>query len=366
MFLDMYIFRWIYELSNGFYFFQRIVCVLLAATSARSEAEKPHAGPAPGDHAAVNTIYRETVASPQSHALFNDASYSTHSEPIKSHVGPILSNDGLVNDGASALGYYGPVISHPSNVISHRDPVVSHNPVLSQGTPTVVGKSLVSHDGLLNHSPAVHTPVISVGSKYQEPVRSQYHAQDHYGQYSFGYNAGTSARDETRDAYGNVRGSFSYIDSYGNLQTQHYVAGKGGFRVEGTNLPVQVSHGQRHKRSYATFPASTGPLVGGIPSSHTTTVTRHEQGPVVVGHSTPYGSPHGHGASVVYQPPVLPSKGLALVNAYEVSPLLGNANLHGNFEKYGYNGFSYGFETGPSSLTTYGTHFNQHIPTYSH
>lgn len=239
---------------------------------------------------------------------------------------------------------------------------------MSQAGPSVLGKSIAGHAVPQDYSPAVHySPAVSFGHKYQEPVRSQYHAQDLHGQYSFGYNAGTSARDETRDAYGNVRGSFSYIDSYGNLQTQHYVAGKGGFRVEGTNLPVQINHGQRHRRSlYATFPASTGPLSDGIPSGHVTKVTRHEQGPVVVGHPTPYGSPHGLGATLVYQPPAVHDKGVTLAKARGVSPLLGNARLHGDFERHGHNGFSYGFETGPASLTTYGTHFNQHIPAYSH
>lgn len=342
------------------------MCAFLAAATACCEAEKHHTGPASGDHAAANTIYREAVASLQSYTPFSDVSYSTYSEPILSHAGRVLSTVGQVNHAGSVLGHHGLVENHARNVVSHVGPVLRLGaPVTSQADPAVVSKEFVDHDGPLVDTPAVLAPFISFGTKFQEPVRSQYHAQDYYGQYSFGYNAGTSARDETRDAYGNVRGSFSYIDSNGNLQTQHYVAGKGGFRVEGTNLPVQASQGQRHKRSYATFPASTGPLGGGIPSGHITTVTQHEQGPVVVGHSAPYGS-HGYGASVVYQPVVVIDKGLALANAHGVSPLLGNANLHGNFEKYGHNGFSYGFETGPSSLTTYGTHFNQHIPTYSH
>ncbi|CAL4069063.1 unnamed protein product, partial [Meganyctiphanes norvegica] len=70
------------------------------------------------------------------------------------------------------------------------------------------------------------------------PIQTQYHSQDELGQYSFGYSGGPSNRAETRDAYGNVRGSYSYIDSNGQTQTQHYVADALGFRVSGTNLPV--------------------------------------------------------------------------------------------------------------------------------
>lgn len=69
------------------------------------------------------------------------------------------------------------------------------------------------------------------------PIESQYQALDEYGQYSFGFTGGDLGRYETRDAYGNVQGSYNYIDSEGKLQTQHYVADEMGFRVIGTNLP---------------------------------------------------------------------------------------------------------------------------------
>ncbi|XP_063585299.1 uncharacterized protein LOC134762682 [Penaeus indicus] len=123
-----------------------------------------------------------------------------------------------------------------------------------------LGSSVVSHSqaaAIAVHAPvALAAPYVSVGHHDPVPLApaaSQYHAQDELGQYSFGYSGGPSSRSESRDAYGNVRGSFSYVDSYGNVQSQHYVADDYGFRVSGTNLP-------RHKRSYGTYPASTGPL----------------------------------------------------------------------------------------------------------
>ncbi|XP_071537548.1 uncharacterized protein [Panulirus ornatus] len=69
------------------------------------------------------------------------------------------------------------------------------------------------------------------------PIYSQYGAQNEFGQYSFGYNAGLSSRKEMRDAFGNVQGFYNYLDADGKVQTQHYTADALGYRVAGTNLP---------------------------------------------------------------------------------------------------------------------------------
>merc|ERR1711892_1442849 len=68
---------------------------------------------------------------------------------------------------------------------------------------------------------------------------SQFHAQDEFGQFSFGHAGGQSARTEARNAYGVTTGSYQYIDANGLLQTVNYIADPvNGFRVAGTNLPV--------------------------------------------------------------------------------------------------------------------------------
>merc|ERR1712088_677600 len=41
---------------------------------------------------------------------------------------------------------------------------------------------------------------------------SQYHAQDDAGQYSFGYNDGSSVKQEIKTADGVIRGAYSYVD----------------------------------------------------------------------------------------------------------------------------------------------------------
>merc|ERR1719297_293619 len=99
-------------------------------------------------------------------------------------------------------------------------------------------------------APAVHAaPVVQAAAPVAyaaAPVQvapaavqgSQYHAQDDAGQYSFGYNDGSSVKQEVKTADGVVRGAYSYVDSDGIVQTVNYIADAMGFRVGATNLPV--------------------------------------------------------------------------------------------------------------------------------
>merc|ERR1712223_1718597 len=68
---------------------------------------------------------------------------------------------------------------------------------------------------------------------------SQFHAQDEFGQFSFGYENINSAKTETKDAFGVTRGSYQYVDANGLVQTVNYIADDiNGFRVAGTNIPT--------------------------------------------------------------------------------------------------------------------------------
>lgn len=70
---------------------------------------------------------------------------------------------------------------------------------------------------------------------------TQYHAQDGYGQYIYGYSGVQSAKAESKTADGITRGSYSYIDSNGIIQSANYVSDPvNGFRVAATNLPSKV------------------------------------------------------------------------------------------------------------------------------
>lgn len=72
----------------------------------------------------------------------------------------------------------------------------------------------------------------------QSQVRSQYHSQDGLGQYSYGYNGDLSSKAESRSLDGVTHGSYSFVDSNGQLQTVQYTADDvNGFRAAATNLP---------------------------------------------------------------------------------------------------------------------------------
>ena len=74
-------------------------------------------------------------------------------------------------------------------------------------------------------------------------VSSQYHAQDEFGAAKYGYANPNSAKQETRDAYGNVVGAYSYVDATGISKHVSYVADANGFRVTAANnLPIAPAH----------------------------------------------------------------------------------------------------------------------------
>merc|ERR1711863_232975 len=104
-------------------------------------------------------------------------------------------------------------------------------------------------------TPAVHAaPVVQAAAPVAyaaAPVQvapaavqgSQYHAQDDAGQYSFGYNDGSSVKQEIKTADGVIRGAYSYVDADGIVQNVNYIADALGFRVGATNLPVHNVEG---------------------------------------------------------------------------------------------------------------------------
>ncbi|XP_044727340.1 uncharacterized protein LOC123290988 [Chrysoperla carnea] len=72
----------------------------------------------------------------------------------------------------------------------------------------------------------------------QLPIQTQYHAQDELGQYSYGYNSPTSAKNEIRTADGITRGAYAYLDPNGLVQNVQYIAdSSNGFRAAASNLP---------------------------------------------------------------------------------------------------------------------------------
>jgi len=96
--------------------------------------------------------------------------------------------------------------------------------------------------------PLFQEPQLLAPAPIPAPIQapsSQFHAQDEFGQFSFGYENINSAKTETKDAFGVTRGSYQYVDANGIVQTVNYIADDiNGFRVAGTNIPVAVAAAQ--------------------------------------------------------------------------------------------------------------------------
>merc|ERR1712226_112402 len=102
-----------------------------------------------------------------------------------------------------------------------------------------------------------------------EPPSSQFHAQDEFGQFSFGYQNINSARSESKDAFGVTRGSYQYVDANNVVLTVHYTADDiNGFRVAATNVPVAPALVQAALPVAPEAPAAA-PLVAPLPVAET-------------------------------------------------------------------------------------------------
>jgi hypothetical protein len=120
-------------------------------------------------------------------------------------------------------------------------------PPVVHSLPTTVSFSLpAAPTAFAAPAPAafIPTPVAPAAAlAVAAPPSSQFHAQDEFGQFSFGYQNINSAHVESKDAFGVTHGSYQYVDANGVLQTVHYVADPvNGFRVAGTNIPVAAAN----------------------------------------------------------------------------------------------------------------------------
>merc|ERR1712088_174738 len=141
-----------------------------------------------------------------------------------------------------------PLIHHaPAPLIHHAPAPLIHHAPFAPAAPLPVR---LVHAPIAHHVPAplpvAPAPVVHHAAHlplpFAPPPSSQFHAQDEFGQFSFGHQDINSAKVESRDAFGNVRGSYQYVDANGILQTVNYIADPvNGFRVEATNLPVGPS-----------------------------------------------------------------------------------------------------------------------------
>merc|ERR1712170_299390 len=152
----------------------------------------------------------------------------------------VLIGSLLASSSASPFdaGYGAPI----APVVTAPAPVVHSIPA-----PVAPVPLQLVHNAPIVHSvpqPVVHSVPAPIAAPLPvapvvEPPSSQFHAQDEFGQFSFGYQNINSAKTESRDAFGVTRGSYQYVDANGILQTVNYIADPvNGFRVAGTNIPV--------------------------------------------------------------------------------------------------------------------------------
>merc|ERR1712227_1106149 len=118
---------------------------------------------------------------------------------------------------------------HPyASSYTYAEPVVAQAaPVVAQAAPVAVAAA-----------PVEAAPAVAVSSSVDDAANSQYHAQDDIGQFNYGYSNPLSTKQELKTADGVTRGSYSYVDANGIVQTVNYLSDAMGFRVAATNLPV--------------------------------------------------------------------------------------------------------------------------------
>merc|ERR1712102_194244 len=107
--------------------------------------------------------------------------------------------------------------------------------------PLVETKPVVSSVPV--EAPTVAAAEVPIVPSNMDAANSQYHAQDDFGQYNYGFSHPTQTKQELKTADGVTRGSYSYVDANGLLQTVNYISDAMGFRVAATNLPVHHVEG---------------------------------------------------------------------------------------------------------------------------
>ncbi|KAK6622458.1 hypothetical protein RUM44_002269 [Polyplax serrata] len=165
---------------------------------------------------------------------------------------------------------------------------------------------------------------------------SQFHSQDEYGQYSYGYTGDSSAKQETKTVDGVTRGSYSYVDANGVLQTTYYVSDPvHGFRVAATNLPKEpsaviagpsavVSTSPVRSAVHSIPSTVLRPVTSTVVHSLPTPATR----PVAPAYIQSYASPTVHSSSPVTYG-FVPSHGLHSVSASHISQAPGFDYVNG-------------------------------------
>jgi len=86
----------------------------------------------------------------------------------------------------------------------------------------------------------VQTPKATIVGQGKEEVSQQYHSQDEFGNYSYGYANNNSEKQEVGNTRsGQVKGHYTYVDGNGMNRRVDYVADNNGFRAAGDGINEQ-------------------------------------------------------------------------------------------------------------------------------
>merc|ERR1712110_1054436 len=133
-----------------------------------------------------------------------------------------VDSDGIVqtvNYIADDLGFRVGATNLPVHHVNS-EPAGAVAPVAAE-TPEAVAAPVATPVATPVAAPVVQAaaPVVPVVSTNVDVANSQYHAQDDLEQYNYGYSNPLSTKQELKTADGVTRGSYSYVDANGLVQT---------------------------------------------------------------------------------------------------------------------------------------------------
>jgi len=134
---------------------------------------------------------------------------------------------------------------YPYRGIFRSYPRIYNNAVASPLAYSIATPASFAVPAVTPNAVPVSTSVVK--SVAAAPSASQFHAQDEFGNYEYGYQNPNSAKREGGNARTGVTGAYSYRDAYGIERSFSYVADSLGFRMSPTLL--------RHKRQAVIAPS---------------------------------------------------------------------------------------------------------------
>jgi Meckel syndrome type 1 protein len=164
---------------------------------------------------------------------------------------PIFGQRAIVTAPA-ARAIAAPAIAAPIPAVRAALPAVAAAPAVRAALPAVAAPAIAAAPAVRAALPAAAAPAIAAAPAVRAAlpavaaapavagaIATQYHAQDEFKNYEYGYANPNSAKQEKGNAeLGVAQGSYEYIDARGIPQKVSYVADALGFRVAGTNIPT--------------------------------------------------------------------------------------------------------------------------------